>query len=184
MQAVKQNADERMTKSVASLRTDLTRIRTGRANPALLENVQVSCYGTDTPLNQVASITVEASRNLLVSPWDKSTIPFIEKAIIAAGLGLNPVTTGVVIRVPMPALNEERRKELIKVVRDEVENARVAIRNIRRDANQNLKDLLKNKEINEDDQRRLEVEIQKLTDKFIAEVDAILTGKEAELMEI
>ncbi|MDF3055175.1 MAG: frr [Gammaproteobacteria bacterium] len=183
MQQVKSGADERMVKSIASLKAELTKIRTGRANPALLENVQVSAYGTDTPLNQVASITVEA-RNLLVSPWDKSTIPHIEKAIISAGLGLNPVTTGNVIRVPMPPLNEERRKELIKVVRDEVENARISIRNIRRDANQSLKDLVKNKEINEDDQRRLEADIQKLTDKFIAEADGLLTAKEAELMEI
>jgi ribosome recycling factor len=184
MQQVKSSADERMVKSIASLKVELGKIRTGRANPGLLENIQVSVYGTDTPLNQVASITTEAARSLLVSPWDKSNVPAIEKAIMSAGLGLNPVTTGDVIRVPMPALNEERRKELIKIVRDEVENGRIAIRNIRRDANQNLKDLLKNKEINEDDQRRLEAEIQKLTDKFIAEADTLYAGKEAELMEI
>ncbi len=184
MQEINKEATTRMTKSVDALKNELTKIRTGRANPGLLDHIKISFYGTDTPLNQVASIAVENSRSLTVTPWDKSVVPLIEKAILSADLGLNPVTTGNTIRVPMPALNEERRKELVKVVRDEVEGARVAIRNIRRDANQTFKDLLKDKTISEDDERRGQAEIQKLTDKYIAEVDKLLATKEAELMEV
>lgn len=184
MQNIHSEANTRMLKSIDTLKNELSKIRTGRANSGLLDHVKVSFYGTDTPLNQVASITVESARNLLVTPWDKSVIPAIEKAIMSADLGLNPVTSGTTIRVPMPALTEERRKELVKVVRDEVEGARVAIRNIRRDANQSYKDLLKDKLINEDEERRGQLDIQKLTDKFIAEVDKLLASKETELMAV
>lgn len=184
MQEIKKDADTRMAKSLESLKNELAKVRTGRPSPALLEGIKVPSYGTETPLMQLASITVEGPRNLLVVPWDKSVVPHIEKAIMSSGLGLNPVTSGTTIRVPMPALNEERRKELIKVVRDEVENARVAIRNIRRDANQAFKDLLKNKLINEDELRRAETDMQKATDKFIAEAEKILAAKETDLMEV
>lgn len=184
MQDIQKETHTRMSKSVETLKNELVKVRTGRANPGLLDHIKVSFYGTDTPLNQVASITVEGARTLMVTPWDKSTVPAIEKAIISADLGLNPVTAGQVIRVPMPPLNEERRKELVKMVRDEVEGARVAIRNIRRDSNQSLKDLLKDKRISEDEDRRGQNEIQKLTDKYIGEVDKMLATKEAELMEV
>ena len=184
MQEITKEANARMLKSLDTFKHELTKVRTGRASPALLDHVKVISYGTEMPLNQVANITAENARTLLITPWDKSSIPVIEKAIIAANLGLNPTTSGTVIRVPMPALNEERRKELVKMVRDETENARVAMRNIRRDANQASKDLLKEKKINEDEERRMQTEIQKLTDKLIAEVDKTLAGKEAELMEV
>lgn len=184
MQQVNKEAQTRMQKSIETLKTDLTKVRTGRANPGLLDHIKISVYGADTPLNQVANISVENARTLVVSPWDKSNVPAIEKAIISADLGLNPTTAGSVIRVPMPPLNEERRKELVKVVRDEAEGARVAIRNIRRDANQACKDLLKAKTISEDEERRGQTDVQKLTDKFIAEVDAMLKTKENELMEV
>jgi ribosome recycling factor len=184
MQQVNKEAQTRMQKSIETLKTDLTKVRTGRANPGLLDHIKISVYGADTPLNQVANISVENARTLVVSPWDKSNVPAIEKAIISADLGLNPTTAGSVIRVPMPPLNEERRKELVKVVRDEAEGARVAIRNIRRDANQACKDLLKAKTISEDEERRGQTDVQKLTDKFIAEVDALLKTKENELMEV
>jgi len=184
MQEITKEANTRMLKSIDTLRQELSKVRTGRANPGLLDHVKVSFYGTDTPLNQVASVSVESARALLVTPWDKTVIPAIEKAINMADLGLNPITTGNVIRVPMPPLNEERRKELVKVVREDAEGARVAIRNIRRDANQGFKDMLKDKQMNEDEVRRGETEIQKITDKFIAEIDKILAVKEAELMEV
>lgn len=184
MHEITKEANTRMSKSIEALKQELSKIRTGRANPGLLDHIKVSFYGTDTPLNQVASISVESARNLLVTPWDKTAIPAIEKAILSSDLGLNPVTAGNVIRVPMPALNEERRKELVKLVREEAEGARVAIRNIRRDSNQSFKDLLKEKQINEDEERRAQTDIQKLTDKFIAEVDKLLLGKETELMEV
>jgi len=184
MQSILQESTTRMTKSIDTLKHEFIKIRTGRANPGLLDHIKVLSYGTDTPLNQVASITAENARTLLVTPWDKTLVPAIEKAIISADLGLNPATAGTTIRVPMPALNEERRRELVKLVRDEAERGRVAIRNIRRDANQSLKDLFKAKTINEDEERRGETEIQKLTDKFIAEIEKILAAKEAELMEV
>jgi ribosome recycling factor len=184
MQQLIQETNTRMLKSIDTLKHELMKIRTGRASPGLLDHIKASFYGTETALNQMANITVESARVLLITPWDKGTIPAIEKAIMTADLGLNPTTAGTVIRVPMPALNEERRKELVKVVRDEAEGGRIAIRNIRRDANQSIKDLLKAKDINEDDERRGQTEIQKLTDKFIAEVDKILAVKETELMEV
>lgn len=181
---IKQDAEKRMKRAVESLQTDLTKVRTGRANAGLLDHVQVDYYGNLTPINQVANITTSDSRTLLVTPWEKSMVAAIEKAILTADLGLNPATQGNAIRVPMPPLNEERRKELIKVVRNEGEQARVAIRNIRRDANAHLKDLVKQKEISEDDERRATEVIQKLTDKYIADVDAALNEKEKDLMEV
>lgn len=183
-QAINQEAEKKMQKSVESLQTDLAKIRSGRAHPSLLDQIMVPYYGNDTPLNQVASINVSDPRTLMVTPWEKTIIPVIEKAIRTSELGLNPATSGEAIRVPLPALTEERRKDLIKIVRQEVENARVAIRNIRRDANNRYKDLLKAKEISEDDEHRGQENIQKLTDKFIKEVETLLTAKEKELMEV
>nr|WP_175580433.1 MULTISPECIES: ribosome recycling factor [Pseudoalteromonas] len=173
-----------MQKSVAALGSQLSKIRTGRAHPALLDGIQVSYYGADTPLNQVANVTIEDSRTLAISVFDKSLAQAVEKAIMASDLGLNPMSAGTVIRVPLPPLTEERRKDLIKIVRGEVESGRVAVRNIRRDANGDIKSLLKEKDISEDEARQAEDEIQKLTDKFIKEMDAQLAAKEAELMEI
>ncbi len=180
----KQNAEQRMRKSIEALQQNLLKMRTGRAHPSLLDQVFVSYYGNETPLNQVATVTVGDARTLLISPWEKNMIPTIEKAIHASGLGLNPVTSGDVVRVPLPPLNEERRKEFIKIVKAEAEEARVAIRNIRRDANTQLKELLKTKTISEDEDKRAQDEVQKLTDKFIAEADKFLAAKEAELMEV
>lgn len=181
---IKHDAEKRMKKAVESLQNDLTKVRTGRANVGLLDHVQVDYYGNMTPINQVANITSSDSRTLLVTPWEKSMVAAIEKAILTSDLGLNPATAGSAIRVPMPPLTEERRKELIKVVRNEGEQSRVAIRNIRRDANSQLKDLVKDKAISEDDERRANELVQKLTDKYIAEVDAALAVKEKDLMEI
>lgn len=181
---IKQDAEKRMKKSIESLRIDMTKVRTGRANAGLLDHVQVDYYGNTTPLTQVANITASDSRTILVTPWEKSMVAAIEKAILTADLGLNPATAGSAIRVPMPPLTEERRKELIKVVRHEGEQCKVSIRNIRRDANNNLKDLVKDKSISEDDERRATEVIQKLTDKYIAEVDVVLAAKEKDLMEI
>ena len=181
---IKKDASERMQKSVAALGSQLSKIRTGRAHPALLDSIQVSYYGADTPLNQVANVTIEDSRTLAISVFDKSLAQAVEKAIMASDLGLNPMSAGTVIRVPLPPLTEERRKDLIKIVRGEVESGRVAVRNIRRDANGDIKSLLKEKDISEDEARQAEDEIQKLTDKFIKEMDAQLAAKEAELMEI
>ena len=181
---IQKDAVAQMYKRIEGLKSELLKIRTGRANPALLEQISVPYYGNRVPLNQVASITVSDARTLAVSPWEKNLIPVIEKAIIQSDLGLNPATTGNMIRVPMPSLNEERRKDLIKLVRQIVEDGRVSIRNIRRDANDESKKLLKNKEINEDDVRRAENDIQKLTDKYISEIDQLLAKKEADLMEV
>lgn len=175
---------ERMHKCVHSLKIELGKIRTGRAHSGLLEHVVVSYYGNNTPLNQVANISVENSRTLVVTPWDKGAMASVEKAIRESELGLNPATAGGVIRVPLPALNEQRRKELIKVVRDETEKGRVSVRNVRREANNDVKEKLKAKEISEDDERRLETEIQKATDNTIAEIDKILEAKEAEILEV
>lgn len=180
---IKQDSERRMTKTIESLRVDMTKIRTGRANAGLLDHVMVDYYGNSTPLSQVANISASDSRTIMVTPWEKSMSAAIEKAILTADLGLNPSSTGGAIRVPMPALTEERRKELIKVVRNEGEQGRVSIRNIRRDANNQLKDLVKDKSISEDDERRATEVIQKLTDKFIAEIDALLVVKEKDLME-
>ena len=178
------DADIRMDKSVAAFKDELNKIRTGRAHTSLLDHITVEYYGSDVPLNQVASVGVEDARTLTVSPWDKQMVSAVEKAIISSDLGLNPATAGMVIRVPLPALTEERRRDLVRVVRHEAENARVAIRNIRRDAIHHVKELLKEKEITEDDERRSEEDIQGLTDKHVAQVDEILTAKEGELMEV
>ena len=178
------DAETRMGKSVDSLRTELTKIRTGRAHPSLLDQIMVDYYGTDTPINQVANVTVEDSRTLAVAPWEKQMVAVVEKAIMNSGLGLNPSTAGNLIRIPMPPLTEERRRELVKVVKGDGENAKVAVRNIRRDANSDFKDLLKDKEISEDECRQAEDNVQKHTDKYVASVDEVVAVKEKELMEI
>ena len=178
------DAEVRMGKSIESLHTEFAKIRTGRAHPSLLDQIQVDYYGSNTPINQVANVSVEDSRTLVVTPWEKDMVAKVEKAIMASGLGLNPATAGTVIRIPMPPLTEERRKDLVKVVKQEAEQARVAIRNIRRDANSDFKDLLKEKEISEDDERKAEERIQKLTDTFVGKIDKVLADKEAELMEV
>ena len=178
------DAQDRMEKSLGALKSQLAKIRTGRAHPSLLDSIVVSYYGSDTPLKQLANIIAEDSRTLALSVFDKSAIQAVEKAIMASDLGLNPMSAGTVIRVPLPPLTEERRKDLIKIVRGEVEGGRVAIRNIRRDANGDIKNLLKDKDISEDEARQAEDAIQKITDKFIKEMDTQLTAKEAELMEI
>ncbi|MFA7095408.1 MAG: ribosome recycling factor [Gammaproteobacteria bacterium] len=180
----KKSAMSRMAKSIEALRHELMKIRTGRAHTSLLDHITVPYYGSDVPLTQVASVTVLDPRTLGVTPWEKTMVGPIDKAIRASDLGLNPVTVGTLIRVPMPPLSEERRRDMVKVVRHEAEGARVAIRNIRRDAISELKQLLKDKQISEDQERRAQDEIQKLTDKYIAEVDQVLAAKEAELMEI
>lgn len=181
---VKQQADSRMHKSITSLKEALTKIRTGRAHTSLLDHIMVPYYGSDVPLTQAANVAVADARTLTVTPWEKNMVPAIEKAIMTSDLGLNPVTVGGVIRINLPSLTEERRRDLIKIVRSETEGARVAIRNIRRDANNDLKKLVKDKAISEDEERRAQDDIQKLTDKCIADVDKILETKEAELMEI
>ena len=181
---VKKSAEQKMQKSVEALKADLGKVRTGRAHTGLLDHIQVDYYGTPTPLNQVANINLLDARTIGVAPWEKRLTSAIEKAIRDSDLGLNPATVGEVVRVPMPALTEERRKDLIKVVRHEAENARVAVRNIRRDANTHLKELLKEKKVSEDDERRGQDDIQKLTDRYIAEVDKLLQAKEADLMAV
>ncbi len=178
------DAEMRMGKSVDSLRTELTKIRTGRAHPSLLDQIVVDYYGTDTPINQVANVTVEDSRTLAVAPWEKQMVAVVEKAIINSGLGLNPSTAGNLIRIPMPPLTEERRRELVKVVKNEGENTKIAIRNIRRDANSDFKDLLKAKDISEDECHDAEDSVQKHTDRYVASVDEVIAVKEKELMEI
>lgn len=179
-----QDAESRMAKSVDSLKTELTKIRTGRAHPSLLDHVMVDYYGSPTPIKQVANVVAEDSRTLAVTPWEKPMVAAVEKAIMTANLGLNPASQGTVIRVPMPALTEERRRDLVRVVKAEGESGRIAVRNIRRDANGDFKDLLKDKEISEDESRKAEENIQKLTDKYIAEIDKLLDAKEKEMMEI
>lgn len=181
---IQNDAQQRMNKTIRAFEEELSRLRAGRAHPSLLDNVQVDYYGNPTPLAQVASIGVEGALMLTVKPWEKNLVPQIEKAIRSSDLGLNPATTGELIRVPLPPLSEERRKELIKHVRNEGEQTKVAIRNIRRDANSAIKDLLKEKEISEDDERRAEDRIQKLTDKSVQEVDVILEKKEKDLLAI
>lgn len=181
---IMRDAKQRMEKSVDSLKQELVKLRTGRAHTSLLDHIMVNYYGVPTQLNQVANVSVENARTLMVTPWEKNIVPDIEKAIMSANLGLNPNTAGTVIRIPMPPLTEERRKSLGKVVREEAEQARVAIRNIRRDANQELKNLLKEKAISEDEERRAQTATQKTTDEFTAQVDSISAAKEKELMEI
>jgi len=178
------DAESRMGKSVDSLRAELIKIRTGRAHPSLLDQIMVDYYGSDTPINQVANVTVEDSRTLAVAPWEKQMVAVVEKAILNSGLGLNPSTAGNLIRIPMPPLTEERRRELVKVVKNDGESAKIAIRNIRRDANSDFKDLLKEKEVSEDESRQAEDNIQKITDKYVSSVDEVITVKEKELMEI
>ena len=181
---LKKVTEQKMQKSIEALKHDLAKVRTGRAHVGLLDHVQVDYYGSMMPINQVANVTLVDSRTLGVQPWEKTMVGKVEKAIRECDLGLNPATQGDLIRVPMPPLTEERRRDLIKVVKHECENARVAIRNLRRDANATLKDLLKNKECSEDDERRAQDEVQKLTDKYIAEIDKQFTQKETELMAI
>ena len=181
---VKDDASIRMGKSIDSFKQDLTKVRTGRAHPSLLAHIMVPYYGTDTPINQVASINIQDARTLSVQPFEASMVAAVEKAIMNANLGLNPNTAGQNMRIPLPPLTEERRKDLIKVVRSEAESARVAVRNIRRDALSTVKELLKEKEITEDDDHKAQDIIQKLTDKNVAEIDRLLSEKEAELMEI
>jgi ribosome recycling factor len=182
--SIKKTAEQKMQKSLEALKADLSKVRTGRAHTGLLDHIVVDYYGNPTPLNQVANVTLIDARTIGVAPWEKKMAPMIEKAIRDSDLGLNPATQGEVVRVPMPALTEERRKDLIKVVRHEAENARVAVRNLRRDSIHHLKELLKSKTISEDQERRAQDEIQKLTDRHIAEVDKILQQKEADLMAV
>ena len=181
---IKNDASTRMAKSIEALRNEFGKIRTGRAHASLLDHVTVSYYGSDVPLNQVASITVSDSRTLAISPWEKKIGPDIEKAIVRSDLGLNPITGSDVIRVPLPPLSEERRKEMTRVVRGEAEQARIAVRNIRRSANQQLKALIKDEHISEDMEKRAEADIQKLTDQHISKIDSVLEEKEHDLMEI
>ena len=181
---VKKSATARMHKSADTLKDALSKLRTGRANTAMVDHLRVEYYGSQVPLNQVANVALGDSRTLTITPWEKTMISVIEKAIMTSDLGLMPATAGNVIRVPMPALTEERRKEIIKVARQEAEAARVAVRGVRRDANTELKTLLKDRKVTEDEERRAQDEIQKLTDKHIAEVDKILAAKEAELLEV
>ena len=181
---IKNDAATRMGKSVESLVHELAKVRTGRAHPSLLDHVRVDYYGSEVPISQVANINVEDARTLTVVPWEKNMVSVVEKAIMSSDLGLNPMSAGTVLRVPMPPLTEERRRDLIRVVRQEAENAKVAVRNIRRDANHDLKDLVKEKMISEDDERRGQELIQNLTDKHIKQVDGLLEEKEKDLMEI
>lgn len=178
------DADERMNKTLETLKHELVKIRTGRAHTSLLDHITVEYYGSNVPLNQVANVSVLDARTLSINAWDKKSIPVIEKAILNSDLGLNPVTTGDVMRIPLPPLTEERRKELIKVVRGEGEKVKVAIRNIRRDANHSFKEKIKDKTISEDDERRGEEQVQKITDDHISKVDVLIEEKEKELMEI
>ncbi len=181
---VKKSAEQRMIKALESLKVDFSKVRTGRAHTGILDHVVVDYYGNPTPISQVAGVSLLDARTISVSPWEKKMLAQIEKAIRDSDLGLNPSTVGDIVRVPMPMLTEERRRDLIKVVRGEAENARIAIRNIRRDANSSLKELVKEKAISEDDERRAQDEIQKLTDRHIAEVDKALQAKEADLLAV
>jgi ribosome recycling factor len=181
---IQNDARVRMSKSLEALRHELAKIRTGRAHPSLLEHVHVDYYGSEVPIGQAASVTVEDARTLSVTPWDKTMVQPIEKAILKSDLGLNPATAGQVIRIPLPPLTEERRLELGKVVHHEGENAKIAIRNIRRDANHHIKELLREKEISEDAERKAESEIQDVTNKAVIKVDEIVAGKEKEILEI
>ncbi|MDE9456654.1 ribosome recycling factor [Xenorhabdus bovienii] len=180
---IKKDAQDRMEKSVEALKNQISKVRTGRASPSLLDGISVEYYGSATPLRQIASVVVEDARTLAITVFDRSMTPAIEKAIMASDLGLNPSSAGTIIRVPLPALTEERRKDLIKVVRGDAEQGRVSVRNIRRDANDKVKALLKDKEISEDEERRSQDEIQKLTDSFIKKIDEALVSKETELMD-
>ena len=184
LKEIQKDAQTRMNKSIESLRHDLTKVRTGRASTALVDHLKVNYYGADMPLSQVATVAVSDARTLTITPWEKQMVGPVEKAILASDLGLTPNTAGTTIRINMPALTEERRRELTKVVHQEGENAKIAIRNIRRDANQQVKDLLKEKEISEDEERRSDAEIQKITDQAIKAVDEVVKAKEEELMAV
>ena len=181
---IKKTAEQKMRKTVEALKTDLAKVRTGRAHTGLLDHIMVDYYGTSTPIPQVGNVTLLDARTITVSPWDKKMAPAIEKAIRDSDLGLNPAAMGETVRVPMPALTEERRKDLIKVVRHEGENARVAVRNVRRDGIHHLKELLKQKKVAEDEERRAQDDIQKLTDRSIADIDKLLQQKETDLMAV
>jgi ribosome recycling factor len=181
---VRKSADQKMQKSIESLKTSLARIRTGRAHAGILDHVQVDYYGSQVPISQVANVTLVDARTIGVSPWEKKMAPIIEKAIRDSGLGLNPMSMGELIRIPMPPLSEERRRELTKVVKGEGEHARVSVRNLRREGNEQLKKLVKDKAISEDEERRAQDDMQKLTDRFIVEVDKLVAAKEQELMTI
>ncbi len=181
---LKKDVQARMAKSLEALKAELGRIRTGRANTALLDHIMVDYYGTKTALSKVANVTVADARNLVVNPWEKGVVAAIERAIMESGLGFNPVTTGTTIRIPMPSLTEERRRELGKVARSEGENAKVAVRNIRRDTNNHLKDQVKKKLLSEDEEKRLVEAVQKTTDQFIAEIDKLVGAKERDILEI
>jgi len=181
---IKKDAATRMGKCVENFSADLKKLRTGRAHPSLFENLKVDYYGTDTPLKQVANISVEDARTLVVSPWEKSMVQAIEKAIHKSDLGLNPMSAGTVIRIPLPPLTEERRKDITKVARADAENARVAVRNVRRDVNADVKEALKEKLISQDEEKKAEVDIQKLTDKYIADIEVALGAKEKELLQV
>jgi ribosome recycling factor len=178
------DAAARMAKCVSQFQSELKKLRTGRAHPSLVEHLKVDYYGSEVPLQQVASISVEEGRTLVISPWEKSVVQAIEKAIFKSDLGLTPMTAGTVIRIPMPPLTEERRRDITKVLRHDAEGARVAVRNVRRDVMADIKELLKEKLISQDDERRGEAEVQKLTDKYIAEIDQILAAKEKEIMQV
>lgn len=184
IEEIKKNLQSKMDHSIESFKNNLTRIRTGRANPALLDTVQVDYYGSSLPISQVANLSLLDARTIGIQPWEKGMGPKIEKAIRESDLGLNPSSMGDLIRVPMPAMTEERRRELTKVVRNEGESAKIAIRNVRRDANESVKKLLKDKLISEDDQKRSEADVQKVTDKHIAEVDALVAAKEQDIMAV
>ena len=184
LEDIKKDARERMGKCVQTFQADLRKLRTGRAHPSLIEHLKVDYYGNDTPLNQVANIAVEDGRTLVVSPWEKTMVQPIEKAIHKSDLGLNPMTAGTVIRIPMPALTEERRRDITKVLRQDAEGARVAVRNVRRDVMAAIKELQKGKQISQDDEKRAEAEIQKLTDKHIADIEQALQAKEKEVMQV
>ena len=181
---LKKSAEQKMQKTVEALKHDYQKVRTGRAHTGLLDHIQVDYYGSMMPINQVANVTLADARTIAVQPWEKKMVQVVEKAIRDSDLGLNPATSGDVIRVPRPPLTEDRRKELIKVVRHEAENARISVRNIRRDTNEHLKKLLKDHEVSEDDERHAQVDVQKLTDRYIAEIDKVLQGKEADLLAV
>jgi ribosome recycling factor len=181
---LKKDAVTRMGKCVATFQSDLKKLRTGRAHPSLVEHLKVDYYGSEVPLQQVASIAVEDGRTLVISPWEKTVVQAIEKAIFKSDLGLTPMTAGTVIRIPMPPLTEERRREITKVLRHDAENARIAIRNVRRDVMNDIKELLKEKLVSQDDERRAEGEVQKLTDKHVADIETLLAAKEKEVMQV
>jgi ribosome recycling factor len=184
LEDIRKDAIARMSKCVQNFQADMRKLRTGRAHPSLVEHLKVEYYGSEVPLQQIASISVEEGRTLVVSPWEKTSVQAIEKAIQKSDLGLNPMTAGTVIRIPMPPLTEERRREITKVLRHDAENARVAVRNVRRDVMNDVKELLKEKLVSQDDERRGETEIQKLTDKYVAEIDQLLAAKEKEIMQV